>query len=78
MTTKTERLDELLGMARHVGFLDSQATAAEHRANMAPRGRTRQPRREARELSKLAEVRAGALERARARFVCDVLGGEDA
>lgn len=74
MTTKEERLDELLSMARSLGYLESRATAAEHAADMAPKGSTARPRRDARELRKLAELKAGVLAKTRARFLADFGG----
>ncbi len=69
MVTLTERLDELLGMARHVGYLEAQATAAEHRADMAPKGSTARPRRDASQARKLATMRATELANSRARYL---------
>lgn len=75
---KEELLDVLIGMAQHVGSLSSKAAAADHRADMAPRGQTRQPRREARHLHKLLDIRLEELARTRARFLADMQAGGSA
>lgn len=40
MTTREERLDELLALARDVGSLAEKAASAEHKADMVPKGDT--------------------------------------
>lgn len=72
MTTRTEQLDELLGKARHVGYLERVADELEHRADMAPKGQTRRPRRLAREARKSATHAANNLAGCRARFLKSV------
>lgn len=69
MNAHTEQLDELLAMATSLGHQEAQATAAEHRADMAPMGSTARPRREARALRKRAEQAARMLAAMRTRFL---------
>lgn len=66
---KEELLDVLIGMAKHVGYLSSKAAAADHRADVAPRGQTGKPRREARDLHKLLDLRIEELAKMRARLL---------
>ena len=69
MTTMQEQLDEMLGMAKQVGYEKALLVAAEHRADTAPKGQTARPRREANELRKLVDINQDKLDKARARFL---------
>ncbi len=64
-----EQLGELIAMARHVGYLQKSADHAEHLADMAPKGSTARPRREARELRTLYEVRLKRLDDVKAACI---------
>ena len=69
MTTMAEQLDELLATARSSATLRATANALDHKADMAPKGQTARPRRDARDLHKQADVVDAKLVAMRARFL---------